>query len=52
MPSATGCRTRSEEHTSELQDLTGLDFYPALPDDVEEEAESRYDFSVWGIRKR
>jgi DNA/RNA endonuclease G, NUC1 len=36
----------------ELENLTGLDFYPALPDDVEDDAESRYDLSVWGIRKR
>ena len=36
----------------ELEQKTGLDFYPALPDDIEEDTESRYDFSVWGIRKR
>ena len=36
----------------ELEKLTGLDFYPALPDDIEEDTESRYDLSVWGIRKR
>ena len=36
----------------DLERKTGLDFYPALPDDVEEDTESRYDFSVWGIRKR
>ena len=36
----------------ELEKLTGLNFYPALPDDVEEDTESRYDLSVWGIRKR
>ena len=35
-----------------LEQRTGLDFYPALPDDLEEDAESRYDFSVWGIRSR
>ena len=26
--------------------------YPALPDDLEDDTESRYDFSVWGIRRR
>ena len=36
----------------ELEARTGIDLYPALPDDVEEEAEARYDFSVWGIRSR
>ena len=36
----------------ELEQKTGLDFYPALPDDIEDDTESRYDFSVWGIRKR
>ena len=36
----------------ELEARTGIDFYPALPDDIEEDAESLYDFSVWGIRSR
>ena len=36
----------------ELEKRTGLDFYPALPDDIEDDTESRYDFSVWGIRSR
>ena len=36
----------------ELEKRTGIDFYPALPDDLEEAAESCFDFSVWGIRKR
>jgi len=36
----------------ELERRTGIDFYPALPDDVEDDTESRYDFSVWGIRSR
>ena len=35
-----------------LEERTGIDFYPALPDDVEDDTESRYDFSVWGIRSR
>ena len=36
----------------ELEERTGIDFYPALPDDIEDDAVSRYDFSVWGIRGR
>ncbi|MBO5563156.1 MAG: DNA/RNA non-specific endonuclease [Bacteroidales bacterium] len=36
----------------ELEERTGLDLYPALPDDLEDDTESRYDFSVWGIRRR
>ena len=36
----------------ELEQRTGIDFYPALPDDIEADTESRYDFSVWGIRSR
>jgi endonuclease G len=36
----------------ELEERTGIDFYPALPDEVEDDTESRYDFSVWGIRER
>ena len=35
----------------ELEERTGIDFYPALPDDIEDDTESRYDFSVWGIRR-
>ena len=35
----------------ELEARTGIDFYPALPDDIEDNAESGYDFSVWGIRR-
>ena len=35
----------------ELEERTGIDFYPALPDDIEDDAESAYDFSVWGIRR-
>ena len=36
----------------ELEKYTGLDFYPALPDDLEADTESRYDFSVWSITPR
>ena len=33
----------------DLELLTGLDFYPALPDDVEDFVEASYDPSVWGL---
>ena len=36
----------------ELEQRIGVDFYPALPDDIEDDTESCYDLSVWGIRKR
>jgi DNA/RNA endonuclease G, NUC1 len=36
----------------ELEQRIGVDFYPALPDDIEDDTESRYDLSVWNIRKR
>ena len=35
----------------DLELLTGLDFYPALPDDLEEYVEAAYDPSVWGLRQ-
>lgn len=34
----------------ELEKLTGLDFYPALPDDMEDVVEAGYDPHVWGLR--
>ncbi len=33
----------------EVERITGLDFFPALPDDVEERVESRIDLSDWGL---
>lgn len=33
-----------------LEDLTGIDFFPQLEDTVEEEVESRYRLSDWGIK--
>ena len=33
----------------EVERITGLDFFPALPDDVEERVESRTDLSDWGL---
>lgn len=35
----------------DLELLTGLDFYPALPDNLEEYVEAAYDPSVWGLRQ-
>ena len=35
---------------NELEELTGLDFYPALPDTIEELVEADFDYSVWGIK--
>ena len=34
----------------DLELLTGLDFYPALPDDLEDFVEAAYDPDVWGLR--
>lgn len=31
----------------ELERITGYDFFPALPDDIEEEVESKYSFKEW-----
>lgn len=33
----------------EVERITGLDFFPALPDDVEERVESRTELSDWGL---
>jgi endonuclease G len=35
-----------------VEELTGIDFYPALPDDVEELLESSLDFSGWPLPGR
>ena len=37
---------------NELEELTGLDFFPSLSDDVEESVEGRYDFRIWDITER
>lgn len=34
-----------------LEQMTGIDFYPALPDRIEDFIESTYDPAVWGLRK-
>jgi len=33
-----------------VEKVTGIDFFPALPDDIEEKAESRWDKSRWRVR--
>ena len=35
---------------NELEKLTGIDFFPALDDSVEESVESRTEYSVWDIK--
>lgn len=37
---------------NDLEELTGLDFFPSLSDSVEESVESRLDYSVWNIKAR
>ena len=32
----------------EVERITGMDFFPALPDDIEEEVESKLDMEEWG----
>jgi endonuclease G, mitochondrial len=34
----------------ELEKITGLDFYPSLPDDLEQAVESSSDFSKWNFK--
>ena len=36
----------------ELEDITGLDFFPLLPDDVEKNVESKITLSFWNIKER
>lgn len=35
---------------NELENITGLDLFPALPDNIEESVESQYNRRDWGIR--
>ena len=37
---------------NELEELTGLDFFPLLPDEYEDGVESQLRFNDWDIRKR
>lgn len=36
----------------ELEDITGLDFFPLLPDEVEKNVESKLTLSFWDIKER
>jgi endonuclease G len=31
----------------EVERITGIDFFPALPDDIENKVEASYDLSLW-----
>lgn len=31
----------------EIEELTGIDFFHKLPDEIEEKAESAYDWKLW-----
>jgi endonuclease G len=33
----------------EIQNVTGIDFFPALPDSIEDDVESQVDFTKWNI---
>jgi endonuclease G len=35
----------------DMQIITGIDFFPALPDSIEEKIESQVDFTKWNINK-
>lgn len=37
---------------NDLEAITGIDFFPALPDDIEDLVESDYDLSVWSIKQK
>ena len=37
---------------NELEKLTGIDFFPSLPDNIEDLVEDVYDFSMWGIKQK
>jgi endonuclease G len=33
----------------ELQKITAIDFFPALPDEIENEIENQVDFAKWNV---
>lgn len=35
----------------EIEQLTGIDFFPALPDDIEATVEADYDFALWTVNR-
>jgi len=36
----------------DIQNITGIDFFPSLPDSIEKKVESQVDFTKWNIRSR
>lgn len=36
----------------EIEELTGIDFFPALPDEIENKVEAEVDFSKWTVSKK
>lgn len=34
----------------DMQIITGIDFFPALPDSIEQKIESQVDFTKWNIK--
>lgn len=36
----------------EVEEITGFDFFPALPDDIENKVESEVDFTKWTVSKK
>lgn len=44
-PMSTYART-----VNEIEEITGIDFFPVLPNDIEEKVESEVDFSKWAVK--
>ena len=36
---------------AELQTITAIDFFPALPDSIEEKIENQVDFTKWALSR-
>ena len=59
-PAGFGFITRNNEGTNkrdlyhnsigQVERITGIDFFPALPDDIENEVEAKADISDWGLK--
>jgi endonuclease G len=47
---ASGTQKSFAISVDELEKLTGMDFFPALPDDLEQKVESSTDFSKWNFK--
>jgi hypothetical protein len=37
---------------ADVQIITSIDFFPALPDSIEQKIESQVDFTKWSIRSK